>query len=59
MRDDFKALKEAGQPFLWQPESVTVPEDVYYVHWTNAWDDRYMDNYKGAGYEVVMDLKEV
>ncbi len=58
-RDNFKALKEAGQPFLWQPESVNVPEEVYYVHWTNAWDDKYMSNYKGAGYEVVMDLKEV
>lgn len=59
MRDNFKALKESGQPFLWQPESVNVPEEVYYVHWTNAWDDKYMSNYKGAGYEVVMDLKEV
>jgi len=59
MRDNFKALKEAGQPFLWQPESVNVPEEVYYVHWTNAWDDKYMSNYKGAGYEVVVDLKEV
>jgi len=58
-RDNLKALKEAGQPFLWQPESVNVPEDVYYVHWTNAWDDKYMSNFKGAGYEVVMDLKEV
>ena len=58
-RDNFKALKEAGQPFLWQPESVNVPEEVYYVHWTNTWDDKYMSNYKGAGYEVVMDLKEV
>lgn len=59
MRDNFKALKESGQPFLWQPESVNVPEEVYYVHWTNAWDDKYMNNFKGAGYEVVMDLKEV
>lgn len=59
MRDNLKAIKEAGQPFLWQPESVNVPEEVYYVHWTNAWDDKYMSNYKGAGYEVVMDLKEV
>lgn len=58
-RDNFKALKEAGQPFLWQPESVNVPEEVYYVHWTNAWDDKYMSNFKGAGYEIVMDLKEV
>jgi len=58
-RDNFKALKEAGQPFLWQPESVNVPEEIYYVHWTNTWDDKYMANFKGAGYEVVMDLKEV
>ena len=59
IRDNLKAIKEAGQPFLWQPESVNVPEEVYYVHWTNAWDDKYMNNFKGAGYEVVMDIKEV
>lgn len=58
-RDDLKILKESGQPFMWQPESVNVPEEMYYVHWTNAWDDKYMSNYKGAGYEVEMDLKEV
>lgn len=58
-RDDLKALKESGQPFYWQPESVNVPEDAFYVHWSNAWDDKYMSNYKGAGYEVVMDIKEV
>lgn len=58
-RNNLKALKESAKPFLWQPESVNVPEEVYYVHWTNAWDDKYMSNYKGAGYEVVMDLKEV
>lgn len=58
-RDALKAIKEAGQPFLWQPESVTVPEEVYYVHWANTWDDKYMSNFKGAGYEVAVDLKEV
>ena len=58
-RDYLKAIKEAGTPFLWQPESLTNPQDVFYTHWTNSWDDKYMSNYKGAGYEVVMDLKEV
>jgi len=58
-RDELKAIKDAGQPFLLQPESVTVPEDVYYVHWANAWDEKYMSSYKGSGYEVIMNVKEV
>lgn len=58
-RDNLKSIKDAGQPFLFQPESVSVPEDIYYVHWSNAWDDKYMSNFKGAGYEVLMDVKEV
>lgn len=58
-RDALKAIKDSGQPFLLQPESVTVPEDVYYVHWANAWDEKYMSSYKGSGYEVVMNVKEV
>jgi len=59
MRDSLKAIKDEGQPFLWQPESVTVPEDVYYCHWSNAWDEKYISSFKGSGYEVVMNVKEV
>lgn len=58
-RDALKAIKDTGEPFLFQPESVTVPEDIYYVHWSNTWDEKYMSNFKSAGYEVVMNLKEV
>lgn len=58
-RDSLKAIKDTGEPFLWQPESVTVPEDIYYVHWSNTWDEKYMSNFKSAGYEVIMNLKEV
>lgn len=58
-RDSLKAIKDAGQPFMFQPESVSVPEDIYYVHWSNAWDEKYMSSYKGSGYEVVMNVKEV
>lgn len=58
-RDALKAIKDSGQPFLWQPESVTAPEDVYFVHWANPWDEKYMSQNKSAGYEVVMNLKEV
>lgn len=58
-RDNLKSVKETGAPFIWQPESVSLPQEVYYVHWANAWDDKYMASYKGAGYEVTMDVKEV
>lgn len=58
-RDSLKAIKESGQPFLFQPESETVPDEIYYVHWANAWDEKYMSSYKGSGYEVVMNVKEI
>jgi hypothetical protein len=58
-RDNLKAIKETGLPFLWQPESVSLPQEVYFVHWVNAWDGKYMAAYKGAGYEVTVDVKEV
>lgn len=58
-RDTLKTIKETGQPFILQPESVTVPDDVYYVHWANAWDEKYMSTYKGSGYEVAMNVREV
>lgn len=58
-RDSLKAIKDSGQPFLLQPESETVPDEIYYVHWANAWDEKYMSSYKGSGYEVVMNVKEV
>lgn len=54
-----KAIREAGEPFLWQPESISRPSEIYLVHWANTWNEKYASTYKGAGVDVVLDLKEV
>lgn len=57
--DALLAIKEAGEPFLWQPESVTKPEEIFLVHWSNPWNRRYSSSYKGSGNDVQMNLREV
>lgn len=54
-----RAIKEAGEPFLWQPESAARPAEIFLVHWANGWNERYVSSYKGAGVEISMQLKEV
>jgi len=58
-RDLLKAIREAGEPFLWQPESTTRPAEVYYVHWTTTWDEDYPTPVKSSGNKIQMHLKEV
>ncbi len=58
-RDLLKAIRDTGQPFLWQPESVSVPEDLFLVHWASTWSDKYTATHKGAGYELAITVKEV
>lgn len=53
------ALKESGAPFYFQPESETRPDKIFKCHWTGPWDIKYTSSYKGAGYTVSMNLKEV
>ena len=54
-----KSLKASGVPFYFQPESKTNPQNIYLCHWTGPWDAKYTSNFKGAGYTVSMQLKEV
>jgi hypothetical protein len=54
-----ESIKESGQPFLWQPESRWRPDQVYLVNWSTPLRSRYTSNYKGAGYEVDLDLREL
>ena len=54
-----RAIKEAGMPFLWQPEPTSRPEDVRYVHWWNAFDAKFVSSYKTAGFVINMELREV
>lgn len=52
-------LKESGEKFLWQPESSSRPDQVFLVNWSGPLSYRYATNYKGAGYEVDMSLREL
>lgn len=53
------AIKEAGLPFLWYPESEAQPDLIYLVHWSNPLKWKYSSPYKSAGFDLEMDLKEV
>ena len=58
-RDLLKAIREVAEPVLWQPESVTRPAEIYYVHWTTPWDEEYPTSVKSSGNKISMHLKEV
>lgn len=58
-RLELKAIREGAEPFLWQPESAARPGEVYFVHWSSPWAERYVTSYKGAGTKINMRLKEV
>ena len=57
--DNLQTIKEACAPFLFQPESITRPEKIYFVHWTNPWAPRYVTSYKGVGYQLPIEVDEV
>lgn len=58
-RATLKALREVGEPFLWQPESTYRPTEIYLVHWSSPWSERYETGYKGSGIQVQLELREV
>jgi hypothetical protein len=53
-----RSLKASGQPFLWQPESTQRPDEVYLVNWAGNFQYRYATGYKGAGFNLTLDLRE-
>jgi hypothetical protein len=57
--DALKAIKESNTPFLWYPESVTSPDEIYYCHWVSVWKAKYTGGWKGANWNLDIDFKEV
>jgi hypothetical protein len=55
----FYSIKESGDPFLWYPESTRRPTEIFYCHWANDWDAQYSSGFKGSGWDINLDLKEV
>jgi hypothetical protein len=58
-RDALKAVRDDAEPFLWYPESVTRPAEIYLVFWSAPWAEKYVSSYKGAGSQVTMEVREV
>lgn len=54
-----QALKDSGALILWQPESISRPDEVYTVYWAGSFHWKYVTTYKGAGLTVDLDLREV
>lgn len=56
--ESLREIKESGAAFLWQPESVSRVDEIYYVHWVGGFQYQYVTTYKGAGHQIDMQLKE-
>jgi hypothetical protein len=57
--ESLRSLKESGAAFYWQPESTTRLQEIYYVNWTGPFRYRYVTSYKGAGFQVDFQFKEI
>ena len=57
--DTLKYWKEVAYPMTWWPEPNANPRNFYAVHWTNPLAYKYTTQYKGNGYDVTMELKEI
>lgn len=53
------SIKQAGLPFLWYPESVSRPTEIWYVHWYDPRQYQYTSFVKGAGDTIQAQFKEV
>lgn len=57
--ESMRALKESDQPFYFQPDSISKPQNIYLVEWTGPWNVKYSTNTKAAGYTVDMQVNEI
>lgn len=52
-------LKDEGEPFLWYPEAVTRPGEIWFVNWVTPFSAKYTTLFTGNGYDLTMELQEV
>ncbi len=57
--ETYLALKEAGEPLLFQPESTQRPEQVFLVYIMGTVRYSYSDGFKSAGFTLSGDVREV
>ncbi len=53
------AIKALGIPFLWYPESISRPSEIWYVHWYDPRQYNYSSFVKSAGNLIQAMFKEV
>lgn len=58
-RNSLLTIKQLGTPFLWYPESISRPDEIWYVHWYDPRDYQYSSYVKSAGNEFQASFKEV
>ena len=54
-----RCLKDEGIPFLWYPESITKPDEIWYVYISSPPAVKYTIHNKLAGYDISLELQEV
>jgi hypothetical protein len=59
LKSSLYAIKQSGIPFLWYPESVTHPDEIWYVHWYDPKQYDYTSFVKSAGNNIQAAFKEV
>lgn len=57
--EELYGIKKEGQPFLWQPESVSRPDEVFLVNWLDTWKYKYLSTNKGAGFRLEFTITEL
>jgi len=59
-RTSFRTVKNTAAPFLWYPEPADAPADLYLcVMKAGSFEDPYSTTYKGAGYDIDLEVTEV
>ena len=58
-RDAILGIKRGGEPFTFIPEPFDLKRDIYTCRLDGPWADRYHGSYKGAGYTLDLNIREV
>lgn len=58
-RDTLFGIKRDGEPFTWVPEPGDLKREVYTCRWPGEWNERYYSFFKGTGYTIDADVREL
>jgi hypothetical protein len=58
-RNSIFNIKRDGEPFTWVPEPGDLKREVYTCRMPGSWNEKYYSFFKGVGYTLDIDFKEV